>query len=81
MAAKDGTVSFDFVGIYTKIIHHELIEYRLADGRMVSIAFNTNGKEVTLVKTFEPESENLLEIQEAGWQAILDSFKIHAEQQ
>ncbi len=81
MAAKDGSVSFDFGGIYTKIIHHELIEYRLGDGRMVTIVFNTNGNDVIIVETFEPESENPLDMQQAGWQAILDSFKHHSEQQ
>lgn len=80
MAAKDGSVSFDFSGVYTKIVVHNLIAYRLGDGRMVSIAFLNNGSETTIIETFEPESENPLDMQEAGWQAILDSFKQYTEQ-
>jgi hypothetical protein len=33
--------------------------------------------EVTV--TFDPEDENLLELQREGWQAILDNFKSYAE--
>jgi uncharacterized protein YndB with AHSA1/START domain len=81
MAAKDGSVSFDFSGVYTKIVMHNLIAYRLGDGRLVSIVFLNNGSETTITETFEPESENPLDMQEAGWQAILNSFKQYAEQQ
>ena len=37
MAAKDGSFSFDFGGVYNKIRLKELIEYTMGDGRKVKI--------------------------------------------
>lgn len=79
MAAKDGSFSFDFGGVYTKVIEHEAIEYTMSDGRKVQITFSGNANETTVVETFDPESENPLEMQRGGWQAILDNFKKYTE--
>ena len=79
MAAKDGSMSFDFEGTNTGIKPHELIEYEIADGRKVSIAFEQSGKNVLVTETFEAESENPIELQRGGWQAILDNFKKYTE--
>ena len=79
MAAKDGSVSFDFIGVYDKVINHERISYTLEDGRKVEILFSGNGKESKVTETFEAESENTLELQKSGWQAILDNFKKYTE--
>ena len=32
-----------------------------------------------VVETFDPESENPIEMQRGGWQAILDNFEKYAE--
>lgn len=79
MAAKDGSVSFDFWGIYTEIIEHELIAYEMGDGRKVKITFSEQDAETHIVETFDPENENPLEMQRDGWQAILNNFKKHVE--
>lgn len=79
MAAKDGSFSFDFGGIYTKVENHKTIEYTIADGRKVKISFVQDGNQTKVVETFEPENENPEEMQRGGWQAILDNFKKHAE--
>lgn len=79
MAAKDGSMSFDFEGIYDKVVPNQLIEYTIADGRKVSIQFNSNKNETSVVETFEAEGTNSLELQQAGWQAIMDSFKQYVE--
>jgi uncharacterized protein YndB with AHSA1/START domain len=79
MAAKDGSVSFDFEGIYTNVQLHKVIEYVLADERKVKIVFTEKGNEVHVAETFELESENSLELQRGGWQAILDNFKKYTE--
>lgn len=79
MEAKDGSMGFDFEGTYTRIVPHELIEYRMSDGREVRVEFveQTDG---VLVKTaFDAESENPPEMQRDGWQAILDNFGRHVE--
>jgi uncharacterized protein YndB with AHSA1/START domain len=80
MAAKDGSFSFDFEGVYTNVQPHKVIEYNIADGRKVNTTFSANGNETKVTQTFEPETENPLEMQKGGWQAILDSFKKHTEQ-
>lgn len=79
MEAKDGSMGFDFEGEYTKVEQHLEIEYELADARRVNIRFDSDGKETTVTETFDPENENTLELQRAGWQAILDNFKRYTE--
>ena len=75
MEAKDGSFGFDFTGRYTNIVEHQLIEYRLDDDRIVSVQFIERAEGVELVETFEAETENSIELQTIGWQAILDNFK------
>jgi hypothetical protein len=38
-----------------------------------------NGQQTKVIETFEAESENSIEMQRDGWQAILDNFKKYAE--
>ena len=80
MEAKDGSMGFDFEGEYTKVEQHMEIAYAMADGRKVHILFDsTDGKTTTVTETFDPENENTLELQQAGWQAILNNFKRYTE--
>lgn len=79
MAAKDGSMSFDFEGIYTDVQTYKLIDYVLGDGRKVSISFESGDNVTTVTETFDPESENSVDLQRDGWQAILDNFKNYVE--
>ena len=80
MAAKDGSMQFEFSGEYTKVEPAQRYEYRLDDGRMVSVDFEAVTPEQTrLTERFDPEQMNPLEMQQAGWQAILDGFKSYVE--
>ena len=79
MAAKDGSFSFDFGGTYSDVQEHKLIAYTIGDGRKVSITFTSQGNETKVVETFEAESQNPIEMQRGGWQAILDNFKKYTE--
>ncbi len=79
MAAKDGSMSFDFEGRYDEVTLHQRIAYTMADGRKAEVVFNGNGNVTTVVCTFDPENMNPLEMQQAGWQAILNNFAKHAE--
>lgn len=79
MAAKDGSMSFDFGGIYTSVIPHKEIAYTMDDGRKVKITFTDMEGETKIEETFEPESENSEEMQRGGWQTILDNFKKYTE--
>ena len=79
MAAKDGSASFDFEGVYTNIQEYNLIEYIIADGRKVKIRFSGQGEQTKIIETFDPEDINSHEMQKGGWQAILDNFKKYTE--
>lgn len=79
MEAKDGSVGFDFAGTFSKVVVNELIEYAMADNRVVRVEFSIGPGGVTIRETFDAESTHSLEQQRAGWQAILDNFKRHVE--
>jgi uncharacterized protein YndB with AHSA1/START domain len=79
MKAKDGSVGFDFAGIYDEVRENERIVYTMSDGRKVTIEFKAEGDKTTVIETFDPESENPRDMQQGGWQAILDNFKKYAE--
>ena len=49
MAAKDGSFSFDFAGVYDKVIEHKLITYSLGDSRKVIITFASDDDDQTTV--------------------------------
>ncbi len=80
MEAKDGSMGFDFTGTYDEIQVNEYIAYTLADGRKVTIRFTTDGNSTSITESFEAETENSVELQQMGWQAILNSFKKYTEQ-
>lgn len=80
MEAKDGSFGFDFSAIYTEVIEHEKIGYILGDGREVDILFDSDNGTTLVTVTFDAEGQNPIEVQKKGWQAILDNFKIYAEQ-
>ena len=79
MEAKDGSFGFEFGGVYDVVKTNELIEYTLGDGRKVEIHFTANGNQTKVVETFDAESTNSVEMQQGGWQAILDNFKKYTE--
>lgn len=80
MAAKDGSMSFDFGGTYDQVKTNELIAYTMDDGRKTSVVFTKKGNQTYVSETFDAEGENSIEMQRAGWQAILNNFKKYAEQ-
>lgn len=79
MEAKDGSYSFDFGGIYDNVIPHKYIEYTMGDGRKVTISFTEAGNKTKLVESFDAERENSIELQQQGWQSILNNFKKYTE--
>jgi uncharacterized protein YndB with AHSA1/START domain len=80
MAAKDGSFSFDFWGSYTQIETHKTIAYTMGDGRKAILHFTENNNQTEVVEMFEPEGQNPEEMQQMGWQAILNNFKKYVEQ-
>ena len=81
MEAKDGSFGFDFGGTYDEVVANQKIAYTLGDGRKVEILFAEEGDTTKVTETFDAEGQNPVEMQRAGWQAILDNFKKYAEAQ
>ena len=79
MEAKDGSMGFDFGGVYDEVRNNEYIEYTMGDNRKVTIHFSGKGNTTKVVESFEAESTNPVEMQRGGWQAILDNFKKYTE--
>lgn len=79
MEAKDGSMGFDFTGIYDAVEKNKLIAYTMEDGRKCKTLFEANGNETKIITAFDAEKENSEELQRSGWQAILNSFKMYCE--
>ena len=78
MEAKDGSMGFDFAGVYTKVEPPRLIEYVFGD-RTARVDFTPTPDGVRIVVAFDAETIHSEEQQRGGWQAILDSFRHHVE--
>lgn len=81
MESRDGKLGFDFWGVYDAVEPYQLLAYTIGDGRKVSVVFEAVQSGTKLTESFEAESENSVELQRNGWQAILDSFKRYVEKQ
>uniref|UniRef100_UPI004048A9D6 SRPBCC domain-containing protein n=1 Tax=Yoonia sp. TaxID=2212373 RepID=UPI004048A9D6 len=78
MEARDGSQGFDFHGVYTRVEPMRLIEAMMGE-RALLVEFSQVEGGVSVRETFDAEEENAVEMQKAGWQAILDNFKRHTE--
>lgn len=78
MEAKDGSFGFDFEAVYTEIIEGKQFTYEFG-GRKSTVQFTTLGDQTEVTITFDAEIENPIEMQKAGWQAILNNFKDYTE--
>lgn len=80
MEAKDGSFGFDFEAVFSEVELQKKIVLNMTDGRTAATTFeNMNGKtKVTTV--FDAEKQNSEELQQSGWQAILDNFKKYIEE-
>lgn len=78
MEAKDGSFGFDFEAIYSEITEGKHFTYEFG-GRTASVQFKHLDSQTEVVITFDPEHENPIELQQAGWQAILNNFKNYTE--
>lgn len=76
MEAKDGSMGFDFAGTYMKVVPYQLIECALGD-RTLLVEFIPAADGVTVRETFDADDTYPVEVQRAGWQAILDNFARH----
>lgn len=79
MEAKDGSFGFDFNVIYDEVEPQKKITYTMEDGRKATTTFEDLGGKTKVTTSFDAESENSVEMQRDGWQAIIDNFKKYTE--
>lgn len=79
MEASDGSSGFDFEGEFTEIVPERRLAYRLGEDRNVVVEFASRGSKTLVREIFTAEGTHPVELQRAGWQSILDSFRHHAE--
>lgn len=79
MEAKDGSSGFDFEAVYDKVIDQKIIAYTMTDGRQAITNFENLGDQTKVTTTFDAETENPIDMQKDGWQAILHNFKKYVE--
>lgn len=79
MTAKEGSFSFDFEGIYTKVEEPLAIDYTIGDGRKVKVRFIKEENKVITTESFGSENTHPHDMQRGGWQAILNNFKSQKE--
>lgn len=78
MEAKDGSFGFDFEAFYTELQMGQSFTYEFW-GRYATVALQTIGDHTKLTITFDPETENPIDLQRDGWQSILNNFKSYVE--
>ena len=80
MEAKDGSFGFDFEAYYTEFNLGNSFTYEFGD-RVCTIEMAELETNQTAIKiTFEPETENPIDLQQQGWQLILNNFKSYTEE-
>ncbi|HSF46596.1 MAG TPA: SRPBCC family protein [Chitinophagaceae bacterium] len=79
MEAKDGSMGFEFGGVYDEVIDKKLIAYTMDDNRKVTVRFSESGNGTKVLEEFDAEDQNPAELQQQGWQAILNNFKKYTE--
>lgn len=79
MEAKDGSFGFDFEAIYNEVIAQRKISYTMLDGRQATTDFENSSNKTKITIVFDAETQNSVELQRNGWQAILDNFKKYVE--
>ncbi len=79
MQAKDGSMGFDFEAVYEEVTLGSSLTYRITDGRQATIQFAETGAGTQVTIVFDAEQIHAPELQQAGWQAILNNFKAYTE--
>jgi uncharacterized protein YndB with AHSA1/START domain len=79
MEAKDGSFGFDFEAVYQEIEPYEAIALAMSDGRKVRTTFEAAGDGTKVTTIFDAETQNSVEMQRDGWQAILDNFGAYVQ--
>ena len=78
MEARDGSMGFDFEGVWTVVEPYTRLEADFGDRHLVVVFVAEEGG-TRVTETFDPDDEMPHEMQVAGWQAILENFRKYTE--
>ena len=79
MEAKDESFGFDFEAVYEEVTPQQALTLAMPDGRVARTTFEGLGDTTEVKTTFDAETQNSIEMQRDGWQAILNNFKLYLE--
>ena len=79
MEAKDGSFGFDFEAVYREVEPCKAIALAMSDGRKMRTTFEATGNRTKVTTVFDAETQNSMEMQRDGWQAILDNFGAYVQ--
>ena len=74
MAARDGSMAFDYEGTWQELSRPNRLVQVLGDGRRVVVTFEATAAGTKITERFDPDDQAPIALQRAGWQAILDRF-------
>ncbi|MDZ5699928.1 SRPBCC family protein [Chelativorans sp. M5D2P16] len=80
MEAKDGSFGFDFEAVYEEVEPYKAITLAMSDGRRARTTFEAAGNGTMVTTIFDAETQNSIEMQRNGWQAILNNFGSYVEE-
>jgi len=78
MEARDGSMGFDFEATIAALDAPHRLVYTMDDGRTADITMTEVDGGIDVVVAFEAENIHSRDMQQYGWQAILDRFAAHA---
>jgi uncharacterized protein YndB with AHSA1/START domain len=79
MEARDGSMGFDFSGKFNEVDFQRHILILLDDNRLLEVWFEAVDGGIRVTEEFKAENMNPVELQQQGWQAILDAFKNYCQ--
>ncbi len=79
MEARDGSMGFDFSGKFNEVDFQRHILILLDDNRSLEVWFEAVDGGIRVTEEFEAENMNPVELQQQGWQAILNSYKNYCQ--
>ena len=79
MEARDGSMGFDFSGKFNEVDFQRHILILLDDKRSLEVWFEAVDGGIRLTEEFEAENMNPVELQQQGWQAILNAYKNYCQ--
>lgn len=77
MEAKDGSMGFDFEGTFVEVLPNQRLRFSLGPDRQVLVEFASRGAVTSVSQSFTPDADFSIEQQRAGWQSIMDNYKLY----